>query len=351
VTVRNEMGSGGGERAEPSVASAAAVASVGRLFVVGAPRSGTSWVQRLAAEQPGVATVPELHLFSRYLRPLMAAWRSEVARLDPVITALGAGEAPHRRLIGLPTCLSEERFEAVARGFLDEVTREVLLVHPDVRLLIEKTPSNSLLVPLIHELYPDAGYVHVIRDPRDVVRSLRSAASGWAREWAPRSALFGALTWRVHVTGSRQAEALRPSDYLEVRYEDLRSDDPVSLRRLRDFLSQRAGSGPPGGSSGDARLVVSGEVRGRLAGHPVREPAEFGTGRETRAALTRTQKVIVETVCGDLMDPLGYRRSRLSRALGPPVVGTLRAVTHRLPPARLESLRQSLQHRSLRSLL
>jgi hypothetical protein len=45
------------------------------VFVVGSPRSGTTWLQLLLAQHPAVATHQETHLFHNYLGPLERAYR------------------------------------------------------------------------------------------------------------------------------------------------------------------------------------------------------------------------------------------------------------------------------------
>jgi hypothetical protein len=49
------------------------------VFLIGCPRSGTTWLQRLLASHPQVRTVQETFLFPRYISPQLRGKYSEVA--------------------------------------------------------------------------------------------------------------------------------------------------------------------------------------------------------------------------------------------------------------------------------
>src|ERR1700682_5616707 len=56
------------------------------LFVVGCPRSGTTWVQRLLATHPGIRTGQESDVFDQYIGPQLRTWQHE---LDPQASGRG----------------------------------------------------------------------------------------------------------------------------------------------------------------------------------------------------------------------------------------------------------------------
>lgn len=49
------------------------------IFIVGAPRSGTTWLQLMLARHPAISTCQETHLFSSYLGPMHKAWRAHAS--------------------------------------------------------------------------------------------------------------------------------------------------------------------------------------------------------------------------------------------------------------------------------
>jgi len=140
-----------------------------------------------------------------------------------------------RRVIGLPTILQPGDLESGQRALVDTLVRRSLETKPGARVVLEKTPSNSLCVDLISRVCPDARLLHIVRDPRDVMASLRDAARGWGADWAPASSAAAARMWLQHYDGARTAVACGDR-YMELRYEDLRKDPEKLLSRVLDFL-------------------------------------------------------------------------------------------------------------------
>src|SRR5215212_5800458 len=127
------------------------------IFNVGARRSGTLWLQRVVAAHPDVAAIPtESHLFSHGIAPLLERFHH------------GARSSPHLGAL----YVDREVLLDAAREFCDRIFGELL--DPGKRYLAERTPLHVLHLDLIGSIYPDASYVHIIRDGRDVARSLVS---------------------------------------------------------------------------------------------------------------------------------------------------------------------------------
>ena len=80
----------------------------------------------------------------------------------------------------------------------------------------DKTPRYVRKLELISRVFPEARFVHVIRDGRDVALSLLE------RDWGPKTIEQAASLWRKRVRAGRRAGAiLGRRCYIEVRYEDL----------------------------------------------------------------------------------------------------------------------------------
>lgn len=282
----------------PDRRAAAQLAGRTLVFVIGAPRSGTTWIQLLLAQHRGVATTQETHLFERYLAHLDEAWRRERA-------------LEVERDIGLRPLLSEDGFHTLCRGFAEGVLRRIEGEEEGKRVIVEKTPGHALSAPFIHALFPEAHFVHVIRDPRAVVSSLLRAGSGWGSRWAPRGPATAAGVWRTHVEAGLAIPELTER-YHEVRYEQLHENGVERLGRLLESI----------GLSADAEFCERafeacsidrlkrgvGEARIPWAR---REPEGFyGEGRPEgwRGELSRRQLRVVEYVAGETMNRAGYDR-------------------------------------------
>jgi hypothetical protein len=192
------------------------------VFIVGCPRSGTTWLQRLLASHPAIRTGPESDIFSKYAGRAIRAFRADRNR---------------PRLKGLRCYLSEADFLALQRSFVLKALSKVLDPLGPREIFLEKTPEHALYIGDIHACFPGARFVHLLRDPRDVTASLLAAERSWGSRWAPSTARAAGRMWINYVSAARSAGAtLSPSQFLEVRYERLRSDTETELKRCASFL-------------------------------------------------------------------------------------------------------------------
>jgi hypothetical protein len=243
------------------------------VFVVGSPRSGTTFVGGALGSQPGFVDL---------------------------------GEVPHLkaavpRLVGRPV---EEQARAIRR--ILQPVRNLALVH-GLRS-VEQNPETTFVLGGALRAYPSATAVHVIRDGRDVVCSLMER--GWLRpgregtddanqaygaharfwveperreEFAEASeATRAAWAWRQYVTAARSAGERT----IEIRYESLTADPAAEAERVARALD--ADPGP----LRDAFGKVHADSVARW-----------------RTDLTPEQLADVEAEAGDLLAELGYLES------------------------------------------
>lgn len=273
-------------------------------LVVGSPRSGTTWVQRLLAAHPRVRTGQESNLFEHYVGPALRHWR---LGLDP----------RNRGGVGMACYLTEEEFRRVFDPYFDALLAALLAGTPEDCVFVEKTPTHAQYVPEIHALLPRARFVHVVRDARDTVASLLAAHRGWGANWAPGNSVRAAMAWLRNVEAVRDARAQLPDlQLLEVRYEDLQARPAEGLRRLADFLGlawsddeiQRAVRDNAAGRPGTP-IPVRGEVALRSDG-VVAEPEGFVRKARVgswRADLGLRDRLVVWLLARRTMAEHGYR--------------------------------------------
>jgi len=173
----------------------------------------------------------------------------------------------------------------------------------------DKTPMYMEHLPLLERLWPDARYVHLIRDGRDAAASFLSMPEGLVtRTWAhPRSAADFACQWHREVRAARGLGGrVGPARYLELRYEELvrRPDD--ELRRICELASL---------PYEDAMLDYVGKVDLSAKPHQqsLAKPPTPGL-RNWRDDLSRADALAFEEVAGDLLAELGYEVTADSRA-------------------------------------
>jgi len=197
------------------------------LFIVGSPRSGTTWLQLMVGAHPSVCATTELRLYNKYTAPWLEAWKGE----SP-LTEEG------RHYIGLPVLWTEAEFHDFLRGFLEQVYSKVIATKPQATHILDKHPNYSQYVEDIHSFLPQARFIHIIRDGRDVAVSLSAASRemGWfAREPLPD---YGAL-WKRELLAARKASGYT-GRYLEVRYEELSAAPATVLKSVFGFCGLAA---------------------------------------------------------------------------------------------------------------
>lgn len=117
------------------------------------------------------------------------------------------------------------------------------LNYKDPRRLILKSPPHSMRIPVLLELFPDARFVHIVRDPYVVFPSTVNLWKSLYRTHALQQPTFAGLEEYVFTTFNRLYEGLerdcglvRPGRFYELRYEDLIRDPVGQMRVLYDQL-------------------------------------------------------------------------------------------------------------------
>lgn len=193
-------------------------------FIIGCPRSGTTYVRDLLTCHPKVRTGRESFLFAWYLGPVIRAWNRP-----------GGQETG---FAGLRAYLTDDEFHQVVFEATDKL---IALMAPNMQvddIFVEKTPNHALWIPEILEIFPNAKFVHVLRDARDVTASMLAASKTFGKNWAPRYAFVAAHRWVKQVNAAQEAQKkLPPNQFFELRYENLRQDPSKELRSLTNFLN------------------------------------------------------------------------------------------------------------------
>jgi len=178
----------------------------------------------------------------------------------------------------------------------------------------EKTPGYVTRMRTIAAELPEARFLHLIRDGRDVALSRRRRGMGEGKPIADAARL-----WRRRIEDARkQARRLR-GRYLELRYEDLVADAEGALREAcaligLEFdpvmLSYHEGAEQRLAELGDlapeaGRAGRSGAERRAAHALAAERPTEARTGG-WRDAMSESQRAEFEAVAGDLLAELGY---------------------------------------------
>lgn len=189
------------------------------IFIVGAPRSGTTLLRSVLDAHPNICCPTwETGLFDR---------------MNLFVT--GDFERPRGSTKGAEAnfCTLERQ---VVIGWMRDASyalMDLLVGQSGKPRWGEKTPAHVFHMRLILDVFPGAQFVHIIRDGRDVVKSLQNV------EWNPGDVRWSVGRWMDSVSAGRTAGAsLRPDQYLEVRYEELTSTPEQTLKRICEYLNE-----------------------------------------------------------------------------------------------------------------
>jgi len=97
------------------------------------------------------------------------------------------------------------------------------------KIWVDHTPINVEHVDLLKKIYPNAKFLHIIRDGRGVAASYKNVS------WGPKAMQDIANHWLKKLAYGFAYEARYPKDILSVRYEDLLLDTEVTVKKITDF--------------------------------------------------------------------------------------------------------------------
>ena len=187
--------------------------AAGHVFLTGFPRSGTTLLEQVLASHPGVIALEEQDTLVDAVRAFMRA-PTDLDRL----AAAGDGDlVPFR----------EAYWRRVREAGVD----------PAGKVFVDKHPLNTLKLPLIARLFPEARILFARRDPRDVVlscfrRRFQMNAPMYQLLTLESAAAFYAATMQL----AARLDQVLALDSLEVRHESLVADFEREVRAICGFL-------------------------------------------------------------------------------------------------------------------
>ncbi len=278
------------------------------VFIVGCPRSGTTLLRRIVSAHPKIVITPEAHwipLWFEQRRGLTAGGLvtpelvSELLAHDK-FALFGLGRETLISLAGSGQPISYASFVSGIFDLYGEARGK--------KTVGNKTPDSVRRIGTLHTLWPEARFVHLIRDGRDVALSLmnwpsvRTKKPGTFPTWKDNPVSTAALWWELNVRRGREAgEALGPELYRELRYESLVAHPEQECATLCEFL----------GLAYDEAMLSYHEAFTAAAGQEVvhdRQPITSGL-RNWRAQMPPNDVERFEAAVGVLLDEMGYPRA------------------------------------------
>ena len=284
-------------------------------FIVGRGRSGTTLLRAMLDSHPLVAIPGESNFVVNFAASRRRYEREDRFQMERFLHDL-LGHFGFARM-GVSADSVTDSFRSSPPSDLPTAIRRVFEISARDRgksRYGDKTPNYVMHMRLLTGLFPEARFVHIIRDGRDVALSYLEGG------WGPKGVAGNALYWRRFVShGREEGRRLGSERYCEVRYEDLLSDPEGQVRRVCGFIDLefdpvmlRYFERPdilglmPWGRQSHARLTL---------------PPTKGL-RDWRREMSAGDVALFETLAGDLLDDLGYERTTTA---APPMALRLQA--------------------------
>jgi hypothetical protein len=283
----------------------------GPVFIVGAPRSGTTMLQyRLRNHSRISLPTGESHFFIPLCRN--ADKFGDLSRVENVRLVLAAMYEQ-----------SSEFLDSDLHGIKFDIDRLAGELHEENRDTIpaiisgvfkknargegklrwgDKTPYYVLHMPSLLEWFPDAQIVHIIRDGRDVALSL----FGRRHDFRVYNIYHAAKYWQQYVeVGCEAGARLGPKVYMEVRFENILRDPTGVFKRICAFL----------GEEYDDKMFDLQPVDDPGKTPLVHQAIKEENKEKWRHEMTSRQIRIFEAAAGDTLERLGYYVKGKSRRL------------------------------------
>jgi hypothetical protein len=279
------------------------------LFIVGCARSGTTLVRRIVDAHPQIAITTEMHWISHYVNYFKNQNRLVTPELVTELTGhkrFAQFEIPREEFEGLLGCAEAIPYPTFLRRLFDlygKINNKPLVGN--------KTPAYVRSMPTFHALWPEAKFVHIIRDGRDVCLSVLNwkkaeRTAGRYASWEEDPVTTTALWWERKVHKAREdGAALGPALYHETLYEDLVEDPERECKKLCEFL---------GVPYDDAMIrFAEGKTRTDLPNArqtPKKAWLPITSGlRKWRTEMPVKDVERFEAATGNLLEELGYERT------------------------------------------
>jgi sulfotransferase family protein len=264
------------------------------VIVLGVGRSGTTLLRVMLDRSSEIAIPYE----SFFVTPL-AYRHGKKPKIDAFLDDLGRFYQLYEWGIS-PDDVRPKLREGMTTGEAISAVFEVYAEREGKPRWGDKTPLYMQHLSTLGRLFPDAIWVHLVRDGRDAALSFLSLPEGFSgKTWAqPRTAAQFAARWRTEILAARKLGSHVGGRYLELRYEDLVTEPERELRRVCEHASL---SWEPGmlDHTGVSKVAEMPEHKN------IALPPTAGL-RDWRSQMAPEDSRAFEAVAGDVLRSAGY---------------------------------------------
>lgn len=270
------------------------------FFIIGMPRSGTTLLRIMCNHHPSIISPPE----SRFMLSLRKKFQHKSLEPHDVATILDYLKAD-RKITGawklnyplleqeLHTCIKTGgNFEALCQT----IYLHRLHIHPKQQVLWigDKNPGYAMEIDWLQQTFPNARFIHLVRDYRDCIASHN-------RVFKKRAVNIHAASWVLTNQKIERSKAKIPDRFMTLRYEDLVTNPEIKTREVCQFL---------GVSFNEAMLKFYENIPGKSEFTKPIHPGNIGKYKQQ---LSAKQLACIEWICAGPGQTYGYAPSQEPR--------------------------------------
>ena len=213
------------------------------IFIIGCQRSGTTIFYRKFAFHPELATITRTTRRAPnnlWIMRLFMLLRSREKNFKPI-----GGEVWNKFTPPDSDMMHAADVTPRMRAYYHKLIRNHLILFNKKRFL-NKSPSNSVKIGFLNEIFPDAYFIHIIRDGRAVTHSLSRGRKrhnrysgvkfpGWQDVMEKHIIEGCAYQWKQTVEYILDAvKILPPGRFMQIRYEDFIEQPKETMKTIGD---------------------------------------------------------------------------------------------------------------------
>lgn len=204
-----------------------------RIFIVGCARSGTTLLQSILASNNAIVSFPETHFFRGTIpKYSLLQWFKFYSKKDQEFI---------RNF--LKKIQREDLYDAIPRqtlktarwvgGILDLI--DLIPEDNQTTVWIEKTPMHLYFIPLIQHADPDAKFIHVVREGKDVVASLFQASQQFPDSFGGKQTIQDCIKrWKRDIKIHKRY--IKQPNHFYITYNELLHNAANAISSLCDFI-------------------------------------------------------------------------------------------------------------------
>jgi len=273
------------------------------VFIIGAGRSGTTLLRSMLAAGSQIAIPPESQIIHR-LPARFQTWHG--LGWTGLVNLVIAEVESHFDFYLWKTNMAPAYIEAINLSRNERSLAKVIDIifttyareqFPDARIWGDQSPIHTLFLPNILAVFPNAKFINLIRDGRDVVSSyVKMNGDIWLNESIYR--------WKESILRvKKMRKKIKDENFLDLKYEDLVLDPDTALRKVSYFI------GVDYSNSMLDYWKMDSTVESKIYGHHqnLQKPVFTSSIGAWKTRLSEEQQKIANNELSGLLSELGYK--------------------------------------------